>query len=389
MGEFKDAARIDIVSLATKLDSYSWIKVTNDEARALLSNLYGLSPNPENVETYAADVAEAELHINVVRASRKMESVARDKGIKGDALIGEVNNLLFSATQQIKTVRTDGGTLMQNYIDNFLLAGGASPIGTGFDDFDIEFGGFIPKHVHLLLGYSGLGKTTWALSVTRHVGRRQARTEYVGSKKPAIVLFSYEMTEHEIMQELTAMETGIWRKKLQSARLTQYELDDAISARDEIGNWNLNLYADSRLNTPEAIRRKLTYLLTQSPLSLVVIDGLWLMAGAKDISKMPQLVIDISQIAKDFNVPVLLLHQFNGGAYTAKKPSLDLIEYKGAVSNTVQKIWVMWRKEIGDDTHMHDMKRRGGNQTDEAYTFYYSTQYARYEEKPRHPDIAF
>jgi replicative DNA helicase len=384
MTQFENHVEIDEVTLAQKITekSYRDFKMTKQEIVDALVLKRATFPREENLESYALAVRNAAQRIRTYRAGLAIVKDARNPKVTPDELASRANQVVQDATNQLDIKQHDASS----HLDAFLAhmdAGGSPPIMTGYDDFDYQFGGLIPGNLNLLVGFTGAGKTTFALSILHNISLRLA---FEGSDKRC-VLFSYEMSAtHDIIPNLISMSSGVWRSKLREPkRLTDIDHAKLKEATAAIRAWgsNLHIYDDPELNTPERIRMKLRRVLIDTPIELVVIDGLWLMQGVReDYSKMHEIVLQLHTIAQSMNIPILLLHQFNNAASNAKKPDENILEGTSRATNTPERIWCLWRAGDGVNTHLYELKFRGGNKQVEPHEFWYDRDRARYDERP-------
>jgi replicative DNA helicase len=155
-------------------------------------------------------------------------------------------------------------------------------------------------------------------------------------RRPAII-FSLEMSKHEIVNRMLSSEARIDSSKLRTGRLEDTDwrkLGDALGTLSEAP-----LFID---DTPSIslmeIRAKCRRLKQKHGLDLVIVDYLQLMQSHKRTESRQQEVSEISRgmkmLAKELNVPVLALSQLSRQpeSRTDKRPQLADLRESGCVT---------------------------------------------------------
>lgn len=382
-----NAARvdIDIVSVAEKLEG-STCPLKGEALIRELSRMIEKAPNPNNAEVYARAVYDASTRMRIVNAAGELLTIATDKGKPIELVVDEVDQKVYAATNRKIEARTDTRAVMGAYFDKMqdMLDNGIAVPGVhlGFPELDDAIGSLYPGEVTVLAGGEGEGKTTWATSATRNTVKAGRRVAY----------FTLEMTQEEIIRNLTAMETGIFRSKLKAFKLSEQQFTLFTQAAAEIANWPLDIVDEFPTLTPLQLRRKARALMQTGALELIVVDGLWLMEANEPTRERWRDVFvimrDLNQIARDFNVPLLVLHQYSAEIRNADHPTLYHLSESAGVRRNAQMIWGLHRggSKYGDAnpvTYLYYLKDRNGSTTGEKQPFFYNPDYSRYEEMPR------
>lgn len=377
---------IDPVMVATELEKAG--KYNQDSAMRL-AQLVSATPNYEHIEIYARRVREMAMRRRLMQSAMEVWHAAQDSGLGQDELVDKANQLLFDATEQyVQAVPNDMRAISSAYyelMEDALNNGAPAGVTTGFDNLDSAVVSFVPKEVYVLAGSEGMGKTTMFLSMLRNLTKREPHT--VG------VLFSLEMVRQEVVQIFTAMESGVFKDKLRRRELNQMDWSAFVKANAVIANWNVHIVDEYPTLTPMQLRRKLRRMIQYDrlPVGIVYIDGLWLMNGTQTTKERWQEVSDImrdlNQIARDFNVPIVITHQYNGEAWQRKdkRPTMrDLAESAG-VRRNAQVIMGLYRAAYyGEDTErdvtqLYILKDRNGSATGQYVDFLFNRDRACYE----------
>jgi replicative DNA helicase len=379
---------IDLVTVAnTLLKHKEALALDQPKIIERLGMLMGSTPKAGNIQHHAQIVREAGQRLRIDRAANRIKTKLREKQITNDELIDFADVELSKASETLSLQKSSAADRMDNYIDTLKsrMNGKSTNILTGFHNLDTHNGGLFPNRLSIFVGLSGSGKSTWALSMIRNVCKAGKR----------VVLFTLEMTADDIMQELTTMETGIWRSKLRTGDLSRTDWELFIKASAEMRQWKLEVLDRLPRNSPAAIRRNLRRLQKQGSIDLVVIDGLWLtedddvVGDREDWQVLQRNTRKFSRMAKDFGLPIFLLHQYSGERKNADTPTLDMLMGGQGIHNDPDEIYALWRKKDQAKTLVYHLKQRGGVVSKKPFEFFYDTTYSCYVVWEDTEDVSF
>jgi replicative DNA helicase len=165
------------------------------------------------------------------------------------------------------------------------------------------------------------------------------------------VLFSLEMSKHEITMRLLSAEARIPLQYMRTGRMGD---DDWVKLTRRLGEMaSAPLYIDDSPNlTMMEIRAKSRRLKQRNDLRLVVVDYLQLMSSHSRVENRQQEVSQISRslklLAKELEVPVIALSQLNRGAEqrTDKKPQLSDLRESGAIEQDADVVILLHREDV-------------------------------------------
>ncbi len=193
----------------------------------------------------------------------------------------------------------------------------------------------------------GMGKTAFALSLTRNAAMNNA----------PVAFFSLEMSSIQLATRLISAETEIAGEKLKKGDLRDDEwkqLNTKIQALEEAP-----IYID---DTPSLsvfeLRAKCRRMKEQHNIELIVIDYIQLMRAGENTGNREQEISTISRslkaLAKELNVPVIVLSQLNRSVETRggdKKPLLSDLRESGAIEQDADMVIFIYRPEYYDILH--------------------------------------
>lgn len=349
--------------------------------------------DPDNGEQYARVVAVRAMRLRMVNACRDITKWASTQ-MHPNELLDKANSAWFSATEMAGTVPTDAASSMERYWQELMRRKeqGDVLIPTGYPNLDEWNGGVRRGTVALIAGNNGAGKTQFVMSLTRNM----ARALRDRGKNEAVVFCSLEMSEHEVNQNWVAMETAVYRTRLDNPATIRATADWEFirKARDEISTWSHHLIDDKALCTVESIQRRIQALQTQSNVAMVVIDGLWLLKNpnimntASDTGPMAHMehtTPALTRMAKTLDVAVVCTAQYNKSGKLAVSrgddPELHHVQGSGYATNDVQYVLAMARDRKAPEKPMelHPIKGRGRNDQVVPFYFRYDSSRALYE----------
>lgn len=177
---------------------------------------------------------------------------------------------------------------------------------TGFPAWDDLGPGFLPGGLYVLAGRPGMGKTSLALDLTRHVS--------VELKRP-VGVFSLEMRSDEIGLKLGAAEADIGSWQLRNGHLSNRQWQDLFAATKRIRAAPLFLDYSPGLMLRD-LEARAWWLKAQHPdLALLVVDYLQLLsAGIRVENRRLEIALiarRLKDLAGELGLPLIALSQIN------------------------------------------------------------------------------
>ena len=337
---------IDFVTVLDKLKKDS--NFEENTAKTYLLQLAQIVPSIKNAQTYAYIVRD---NYDV----RTLITTARD--IIEDASSGtnDAATLLDSAEQRIFDIRQ--GKNMQglqrinetiietfdrldalNSDENQMYQG----IPTGINDLDETITGLNRSDLILLAARPGMGKTSFALNIARHVAVKEKRK---------VAFFSLEMTKEQLTARLLSTEAMVGGVKLRTGKLADDEWIRLVEAGDILSKTEIYFDDTPGITVPE-MKAKLRRL---KNVDLVVIDYLQLMSGGRRIDNRVQEISEITRnlkiMAKEINVPVLTLSQLSRASEQRSdhRPMLSDLRDSGSIEQDADIVLFLYRNDYYRD----------------------------------------
>lgn len=311
------------------------------EGRTYLRDLMEGVPSAENIVSYCKIVAER-------YCARSLATVARE--LLHEIAVGSesAQTLLDSAEQRIYDIRqgrdVHGLTPIRDvvvstfdYLRKITGPDREQYIGakTGFPELDAVTGGMNNSDLVILAARPGMGKTSFALNLATNVTRRTGRT---------VAIYSLEMSKEQLASRMISTESLVDSKKLRTGRMEPAEWNRIASSADVLSRMNLVLSEATGITVPEMKAQ----LRRVKNLGMVVIDYLQLMDAPLKSENRVLVISDITRnlklMAKELNVPVLLLSQLNRGveSRTDKRPMMSDLRESGSIEQDADIIMFLY-----------------------------------------------
>jgi replicative DNA helicase len=337
---------IDVVTLTDKLRGLG--QLGDCGGVAYISNLVDIVPTAANTQFYARIIREMSIRRSVVHQASEIVSEAFSSRGDIDTFIDSIEQRIF----QISDARVNQGfskigelvkgsvrTIEEVYVNK-------GPIGgtqTGFSDLDGLTFGLQPSDLIIVAGRPAMGKTSFAMSIARHVALDQG--------KP-VAVFSLEMSKEQLVTRLICSESRVNNTKVRSGRLSESDFPRIVDAASRLASAELYIDDTPAMSIIE-LRAKSRRLHREKPLALIVVDYLQLLRGAsKKVERREQEISEISRslkaLAKELHVPVMALSQLNRGveARHDKRPIMADLRESGAIEQDADIIEFVYRDEV-------------------------------------------
>jgi replicative DNA helicase len=218
-------------------------------------------------------------------------------------------------------------------------------------DLNLLINGVAPGEMDVLAGRPGTGKSLVALNWAAEVALRR--------RQPAVI-FTMEMSRHEVMLRLISAEGRVPLTALLRRQLADEHWDRVNKAREVIAGSPL-VIDDTPGCSLAHIRARLRVMARNVPPALVVVDYLQLLTGAARVENRQAEVAGFSRglklIAGEYQVPVLAISQLNRASTHRQdqRPRLSDLRESGAIENDASIVILLHR----EDTNGQETERSG------------------------------
>lgn len=315
-------------------------------------------PTTVNIEAYIKVLKdksiERELYYETQNIARKV--------LAGD---NNVSDLLALSERRIKEIADKQSTgNMQtislsmdkvfNIIDeNRHKDGSLIGLDTGYDKLNELTLGFQPGELIILAARPGVGKSAFALNVSRKICM---------SNNKHVAFFSLEMSSEQILMRLLSMASNVPLSRIRSGNLEENDTTKLLGGRISLDSFNFYLDVTSS-NNLEDLKIQCRRLKREGKLDFIVIDYLQLLNVNKDngknkpLSRYEEVTIlsrSIKLLALELNVPILALSQLSRAPETrAKKegkgPQLSDLRESGSIEQDADIVMFLYADGESDE----------------------------------------
>ncbi len=340
-----EIASPDLISLAQRLKERGRLEGIGGEI--YLAELDGAISTTVNLESWCRTLVK-------YATLRRMIDVCSSSLLKCYDADLEVSTLMDQIESDIYSVRHDDSShtvygiqeLVANEVKSLIdIMNNQVEVGipTGFAKVDEFTGGLKKGEMFVLAARPSIGKTTLGLNVIRNVALHPTHPR-------SVAFFSLEMTEQQIARRLLCTEAQVSESAFWNHSFLDSDLDKLTRAAEKIESAKIWIDPTGGLSIAE-LRAKARRLVSQHKVELVVIDYLQLMTADERVESRQQEVAKISggikKLAKDLNIPVLVLAQLNReidkNSSPNARPKLAHLRESGAIEQDADIVTFLHR----------------------------------------------
>ena len=340
---FNVDAPVDVAALQAELEKRGTLEQIG--GLEYLVELWNLVPTTANLNYHANIVLDKSTRRRIIKAA---EEIAK----AGYSSEDETGRILDLAEQKIFAI-LEGRDMREftplpeilpiNYQKLEKLRSGeyaSAGIPTGFPHLDKKLAGLHPANLILIAARPAMGKTSLALNIAHHVAHKE---------RLPVAIFSLEMSKEELTNRVWSAESFIPISTFQSGE----DLDTYWEMLPESMETHKGepLYIDDSGDvTVTEMRAKCRRLKREKGLGLIIIDHMQLMQGSRRTDNRQQEVAEISRslklMAKDLNVPVVVLSQLNRNpeGRAQNRPALSDLRESGAIEQDADVVLMLYRE---------------------------------------------
>lgn len=350
-------ARIDLVVVLNEAVKQG-IFATSAEGKRYLTALIQNVPTAGHMRSYCEILQEK-------YTERRLAEVARDLLRRIADGTDSAETLLEATEQRLFDIRGGRDTkglveIRQVMVDTYKHLGDISGpdrdkyVGarTGYPTLDAITGGMNNSDLVILAARPGMGKTSFALNLATNVAK---------STEKNVVIYSLEMGLQQLVSRMLSTHALVDSYKLRTGRLAPDEWGRLAASADVLSDMTIYLSEASGI-TVQQMKAQLRHL---KNLGMVVIDYLQLMDAPLKTDNRVLVISDITRnlklMAKELNIPVLLLSQLNRGveSRTDKRPMMSDLRESGSIEQDADIIMFLY-----NDNYYKRDKAEGANITE-------------------------
>lgn len=288
----------------------------------------------DNAETYALQVRED----SSKRKIQELATRANDWINQGHSALDILTNLdiesgkisAYSNTNAHSTINISDAIDLAMAETEYAKNNNVKYIETGIKALDEKLGGFFPGQLVMLAARSGMGKTALASTIALNVAMNNDFTKKIG-------IFTLEMKNVEYVNRMITSLCGIPYLRLKMGKIYDDEMPLYKEATKKIKE-NGNILIDDTVGISTPMIRNRMRKMKEWGAKMVVIDQLGLVsdriAGEPEYLRIDRMSYQFKNMAREFDIPVLLLHQMNRSIEsiqraTKKEPQMNDLDQAG------------------------------------------------------------
>jgi replicative DNA helicase len=316
------------------------------------------TPSVAKVEPYARRIVEKWRLRELIRHCQEIEAEAYADTGDVNAFVQAAEARIYAVAEQSDRPTTLHGAraIMQqcfNETKDARYIGKNTGASTGFLSLDNRIGGLKPGRVYVGAGRPGMGKTSFLAAAAKAVATSK-------SEARGVYLASIEMPAKQIGDRFIAVETGIDTRAIENGKLSARQWEQYSAAVQTIGGWPMLIEEQGGISVPRlrsSIRRAARALERDhgTKLGLIGVDYLQLMSedssgrnSFNENDRLTKISAGLVGIAKEFNVPLILLSQLNRDCEKRpdKRPQLGDLRGSGAIEQDAHTIIFFFREDM-------------------------------------------
>lgn len=350
---------VDVVTLLEELER----RGTADSSGGIeyLTELSIFTPSAANVSNYIKIVEERSIMRRLMHAGTAITRDAMQGSKSVEAMLDDAERRIFNIAMhnnedtltQIRPVVYESYQRINTLIN---LKGKLTGVPTGYTDLDSMTSGLQKSDLIIIAARPSQGKTALGLNIAAHAAIREGKT---------VAIFSLEMSKEQLVMRLFASEARVNMQNVNHGTPSSQELLKLAEANLTLAN--ANMYIDDRSNISVAeIRSKCRRLKARNGLDMIVIDYLQLMktpnGSDNRVQEVSELTRSLKILARELNVPVVLLSQLSRKA-AERKPAMSDLRESGAIEQDADIIIMIYRDPSRTDDNSTEIivaKNRNG-----------------------------
>lgn len=350
---------VDVVTLLEELER----RGTADSSGGIeyLTELSIFTPSAANVSNYIKIVEERSIMRRLMHAGTAITHDAMQGSKSVEAMLDDAERRIFNIAMhnnedtltQIRPVVYESYQRINTLIN---LKGKLTGVPTGYTDLDSMTSGLQKSDLIIIAARPSQGKTALGLNIAAHAAIREGKT---------VAIFSLEMSKEQLVMRLFASEARVNMQNVNHGTPSSQELLKLAEANLTLAN--ANMYIDDRSNISVAeIRSKCRRLKARNGLDMIVIDYLQLMktpnGSDNRVQEVSELTRSLKILARELNVPVVLLSQLSRKA-AERKPAMSDLRESGAIEQDADIIIMIYRDPSRTDDNSAEIivaKNRNG-----------------------------
>lgn len=342
---FSNGQNADIITVMNEAVA-SGVFETSEMAKTYLKGIMEGVPSTSNVASYCKIVEDKYLIRSLMTVAREVLDSCADGS-------EDPRVLLDLAEQKIYEIRqgreVEGLTRLSEIIvtayDRIQKLSGEDKtqyqgLRSGYSQLDSYISGLNKSDLIVIAGRPGMGKSALALNMAANVAKRNPDKD--------ICVFSLEMSKEQLATRMLSSEALVPNTQLNSGEISNEEWVKLASAADALSQVSIYIDDTAGITVPQ-MKAKLRRM---KNLGMVIIDYLQLMESPENhtnrVTEVSEITRQVKLMAKELNVPVLLLSQLNRSVESRQdhRPMPSDLRESGSIEQDADIILFVYREGV-------------------------------------------
>jgi replicative DNA helicase len=346
----QEGTPIDLITLVDRLQTKGWLDQVGSVS--YLAQLADSVPTSANIKYYYEIIKDKYNQRQVIEAAKELSDSAyhsEDASQTISAAQGKLDKLSAEIAPR-KAIKKIGDILIACFEDieqrhDNRDGTGVTGINSGYDDLDRITAGFQNSDFIVVGARPSVGKTAFALNVSRNAAKITKKT---------IAIFSLEMSEKQLVQRMISAECNIDAGRLRTGHLIGDDWEKLTLAIGALNEYPIFI-DDTPGITVQEIRSKCRQLKKENDLGMIVIDYLQLMeaifrTGNNRQQEISEISRTLKGLAKELDIPIIALSQLSRGVEQRqdKRPMMSDLRESGSIEQDADIVAFLYRDDYYD-----------------------------------------
>ena len=334
----------DLLTLREELRQEGKLEAVGGEA--YIAGLTNVVPTTANIEYYCKVVADCSLRREIIRMAYDAIADAFDESNDARQTLERTEQRIFELDNKRHTISYRSAEVIIPEViakieENYSRKGALSGVPSGFSELDRVTAGFQPQDLIIIGARPSQGKTALALSMAKYVAVQ---------KKLPVGFFSLEMSNIQVAMRILSAEAQVNSNALRTGIIEKKDLNRIPEAAGRIHGAPLFIVDVPNMKLLD-LRSQARRMCLQEKVEIIFIDYLGLVGletpGSTYIQRH-EMIAEISRslksLARELNIPIVVLSQLNRQAADGTKPGLAVIRDSGAVEQDADLVMFIHRE---------------------------------------------
>ena len=365
---------LDYVTLVAELENKELLDETGGQP--YLTNLVNKTPTHIHAEVYGEMVLRTYIRRQLLKVSDDIRGYAINEGMSIDQVFNESEQALLTLKpDKFRKDLLSLADILSNHIDEveqIREKGETVGIPTGFRDIDNMMGGLLKSDLVVFAGRTGMGKTSWLLSVAMNVARLNQ----------VVVLFTTEMSAEQVAQRMIAIESGLSIQTLRRGKMDDGEYNLFIEVIGRLSR--LPIYVDdSPRITPNDVLMQSKRLQHETGLAVIIVDYMQNMSADRKyagnrVQEISYISRELKETARELRVTLLAAAQLSRAVEqrSNKRPQLSDLRESGSIEQDSDAVLFLYRDEYYNEQTVYpglsevELAKHRHGPTGKAYLYF-------------------